>query len=132
VVGGVSLLWNCVGALDFVMTETRNAAYLKGFTQAQLDYFYNFPGWAIAAWGIATWGGVLGSLLLLARKGFAVPLLLVSFIGMVLTTIYNFGLSDGMKVMGGVGPLIFSVSIFVVGFLLWLYARAMQRRSVLR
>jgi hypothetical protein len=37
-----------------------------------------------------------------------------------------------MKIMGGVGPLIFSIIIFVVGFLTWYYARAMRRRGVLR
>ena len=114
------------------MTQTRNVAYLKSLSQAQLDYIYGFPGWAVAAWGVAVWGGVFGSLLLLARKGLAVPFLLVSFICMVLTTIYNFVLSDGMKVMGGAGAVIFSCLIFVVGFLVWYYARAMRRRGVLR
>ena len=132
VVGVVSLLWDCVSATDFVMTQTRNVAYLKSLSQAQLDYIYGFPGWAVAAWGVAVWGGVFGSLLLLARKGLAVPFLLVSFICMVLTTIYNFVLSDGMKVMGGAGAVIFSCLIFVVGFLVWYYARAMRRRGVLR
>ena len=132
IVGIVSLLWDLVGAFDFVMTETRNMSYLKGFSQAQLDYIFGFPGWAVAAWGVAVWAGVFGSLLLLARKGLAVPFFLTSFICMVITTIYNFGLADGMKIMGGVGPLIFSIIIFVVGFLTWYYARAMRRRGVLR
>ncbi len=43
VVGTVSLLWNSFGALDFTMTETRNAAYLKAFTAEQLAYFSGFP-----------------------------------------------------------------------------------------
>ena len=114
------------------MTQARNAAYLKGLTQAQLDFFYGFPFWVVAAWGIATWGGVVGSLLLLFRRKLAKPVFLASFAGMVLTTIHNFGLSNGWQVMGGAGPLIFSVLIFVIGLLLWLYARAMGRRSAFR
>ncbi len=132
VVGGISLLWNLVGALDFFMTQTRNAAYMKNFTPAQLDFFYGFPFWVVAAWGIATWGGALGSLLLLLRKGVAVPVFLLSFLGMILTTVHNFGLSNGLKVMGGLGSLAFSVIIFVVGYLLFDYARAMRGRGVLR
>ena len=131
VVGGLYLLWSAAGALNFVMTETHNAAYMKGFTPAQLDYFYGFPGWAVTIWGVATWGGIFGSLLLLARKCLAGPFLLVSFICQVLLTLYNFALSDGMKYMGGVAALVFSVAIFVVGFLLWRYACAMRRRGVL-
>jgi len=132
VIGVISLLWNSTGAMDFTMTQARNAAYLKGLTQAQLDFFYGFPLWVVAAWGIATWGGVAGSLLLLLRRKLAKPVFLASFIGMVLTTIHNFGLSNAWQVMGGAGPLIFSVLIFVIGLLLWLYARAMGRRGVLR
>ena len=32
VVGVLSLLWNMIGAFDFYMTQTHNAAYLKNFT----------------------------------------------------------------------------------------------------
>lgn len=131
-VGGISLLWNLGGAMDFFMTQTRNAAYMKNFTPAQLDFFYGFPFWVVAAWGIATWGGALGSLLLLLRKGVAVPVFLLSFLGIVLTTVRNFVLANGLKVIGGLGPLVFSAIIFVVGYLLFAYARAMRGRGVLR
>ena len=131
VVGVVTLLWNCVGALDYVMTQTKNEAYMKGFTPAQLDYFYGFPAWVVGAWAIAVWGGVAGSILLLLRKSVALPVLIVSFVAMCVTTIYNFGLSNGIEVMGGPGALIFSAVIFVVAFALVLYARAMKNRGVL-
>ncbi len=120
------------GALDFVMTQTRNAAYLKSLTPVQLEFFFSFPMWVVIAWGIATWGGVVGSLLLLFRRGLAVPVFLASIIGMILTTFHNFVLANGLKVMGGVGGLIFGAIIFVIGLLLWIYARAMRRRGVLR
>jgi hypothetical protein len=132
VVGVGSLLWNSGGALDFVMTQTRNAAYMKDFTQAQLDFFYGFPFWVVAAWGIATWGAVLGSLLLLLRRKLATLFFLASLLCMVLTMIRNYGLSNGWQVMGGLGPLIFSAVIFAIGLLLWAYARAMDRRGILR
>ena len=132
VVGIVSLLWNLVGAMDFVMTESRNSSYLKEFTSEQLDFFFGFPVWVVAAWGIAVWGGVVGSLLMLFRKALAVCFFLASLICMILTTIHNYVLSNGLKVMGGVGPLIFSAVIFLICVLLWLYARSMRRRGVLR
>ena len=133
VVGVLSLLWNSVGALDFVMTQTKNAAYMKGFTPAQLEFFYGFPVWVVAAWGIAVWGGVLGSLLLLLlRKGLAGPVFLASMIGMVLTTIHNYVLANGLEVMGGAGTLVLSAIIFIITMVLWLYARAMRQQGGLR
>jgi hypothetical protein len=119
-----------MGAYDYLMTQTKNASYMAKFEQVQLDYFYSFPTWVEATWAIAVWGGVLGSVLLLLRKRWAVPVFLVSFVAMVLTAIYNFGLSNGMEVMGTTG-FIFTVVIFVVSLGLWLYSRAMQTRGVL-
>jgi hypothetical protein len=85
----------------------------------------------VAFWAIAVWGGVLGAVLLLLRKGLAAPVLLVSFVSMVVTTIYNFGLSNGLEAMGDPFSLFFSGLIFVFALLLYIYARAMKNRGVL-
>ncbi len=133
VVGGVSLLWNTMGALDFTMTQLEVTAYLKGMTSAQLEYIYGFPLWSVLAWCIGTWGSVLGSLLLLLRQSLAFHFFAASFIGMVLTTIYSFGLSDGLKIMGGgAGMILFNATIFVISVLLLVYARAQRKSGVLR
>lgn len=131
VVGVVSLLWNLVGATDFVMTQTRNKAYMSSCTPAQLEFYYGFPPWVVAAWGVAVWAGVFGSLLLLLRKRYAFHLFLSSSAGMVLTDLYCFGLSDGLRVMGGAAALAFSAVIFVIGVLLLAYARSMGKRGIL-
>jgi hypothetical protein len=131
VVGIGSLLWNLVGATDFVMTQTRNKAYMSGFTPTQLDYYYHIPAWVVATWGIAVWGAVLGSILILLRRRRAAHLFVVSTICMVLTDINSFVLSDGLKVMGGASALIFAAVIFVIGVLLLVYARSMGKRGVL-
>jgi hypothetical protein len=133
VVGVVSLLWNAVGALDFTMTQLEVTAYLKGLTPAQLEYIYGFPFWAVLVWGVGTWGSLLGSLFLLLRRRFAVKLFGASIIGALLTNLYSYGLSDGLKVMqNGVGAVIFSVVICVIVILLFVYARAMRQRGILR
>lgn len=131
VVGILGTLWNCVGAFDYLMTQTRNEAYMGQFTPEQLEYFYGFPAWVVALWAIAVWGGVAGTLLLLARKRLAVLVLLASFVSMVITSIHNFLLSNGTEIMGS-GAVVFSAVIFLIALGLWLYARAMARGEVLR
>jgi hypothetical protein len=131
VIGVLAVLWNAMGAFDYLMTQTRNEGYMSQFTPEQLEYFYGFPAWVVAFWATAVWGGVLGAVLLLLRKKLAAGVFLVSFLAMVVTTVYNFGLSNGLEVMGGAGPLVFSALIFVFAFLLYLYARAMKSRGVL-
>jgi uncharacterized membrane protein YphA (DoxX/SURF4 family) len=131
VVGLIALVWNSMGAMDYFMTQTKNEAYMGQFTPEQLEYFYGFPAWVVSAWAIAVWGGVLGALLLLLRKRHAVWVFLASFIAMVVTTIHNYGLSDGMKVMGDAFSLVFSAVIFLIALALLLYARALQKREIL-
>ena len=77
VIGIVALLWNLVGAYDYLMTQTENAAYMGRFTAEQLEYWYGFPTWVVASWAIAVWGGVLGAVLLLLKKRLAAPVFLV-------------------------------------------------------
>ena len=130
IIGIISLLWNFVGAFDYLMTQTQNEAYMGNFTQEQLDYFYGFPTWVVAFWALAIWSSVLGSILLLLRKRLATPVFLVSFVAMVITSIHNYGFYDAMAVSGA-GGLAFAAVIFVISLFLWLYSRAMGARGVL-
>lgn len=132
IVGVVALLWNAIGALDYVMTQTRNPQYMAAFTQQQLDYFYGFPAWLVAAWAIAVWGGVLGAVLLLLRRRLAVPVFLVSLVAMVITTVHNFLLSNGLEVFSDTFSKVFTALIFVVAVALYFYARSLANKGVLR
>lgn len=133
VVGVFALLWNAMGSVDFTMTQLHNEAWLQKCTPEQLAYLNGFPGWAVIGWGAGTWGGLLGSLLILLRRGFAVNLFAVSLIGVALTDLYMYVLSDGCKVMGGnAGVAMFSAVIALIAVLLFIYSRTQRRRGVLR
>jgi len=131
IIGTLAVLWNAIGAFDYSATQYQLASYMEQFTPEQLEYFYAFPSWMDAAWAIAVWGALLGSLGLLMRKSWAVWLFGVSILGMVISTIYNFVLSDGLAVMGS-GGAIFTAVIWAIALLLFFYARAMAKRGVLR
>ena len=130
-IGIVALIWNAMGALDYVMTQTRNEAYMSGYTPEQLSFFYGLPPWVDAAWAIAVWGGVLGALLLLFRQRHAVWVFFASLIAMVLTTIQNYVLSNGIEVMGDAFSLGFTAAIFLISLALFFYARVMQKQKIL-
>ena len=132
VVGIVGLLWSAMGAMDYVMSKLRVESYMAKFTPEQLEYFYGFPVWVNAAWAIAVWGGVIGCIILLLRKGVAVEVLLASFIAMAVTAFHNYVLSNGMEVVGDTFSLVFTGIIFIVGLALYLYAKAMRTRGVLK
>lgn len=132
VIGIVGTLWSAMGAMDYVMTKLRVESYMAAFTPEQLDFFYGFPIWVSAAWAIAVWGGVIGCILLLLKKSVAVEVLLASFIAMAITAIHNYGLSNGLEVIGDTFSLVFTAIIFVVVLGLYLYAKAMRAKGVLK
>jgi len=131
VVGLVSLLWNAMGAFDYSATELRLEFYMSQFTQEQLDYFYGFPAWVIAAWAIAVWTSLLGSVGLLMRRRWAVTMFGIAIAGLAVTTLYNAVLSNGFEIMGD-GAVVFTAIIWVIAVLLLLYAIRMAGRGVLR
>ncbi|MEQ1727644.1 MAG: hypothetical protein ABL982_04610 [Vicinamibacterales bacterium] len=131
VVGAVALLWNAMGAFDYSMTQSRNAAYMAGFTPEQLAFFYGMPAVINSAWAVGVWGGVAGSLLLLLRRRLSVWVFLASVVGVLTTTFHNFVLADGMTVAGDPFSLIFTAVIFIVALGLFLYASTLRTRGVL-
>ena len=132
-VGVVSLLWNGMGAFDFVMTKIRSESYMSQFTPEQLEYFYSFPLWANIGWTFGVWGSLLGSVALLLRSRWAVWLFALSIAGLLVTTIYNFVLTNGAEIMGGgIFVWVFSALIWLVTIALFFYARRMAGVGVLR
>lgn len=131
VVGILALLWNAIGAFDYLATQLRLESYMSQFTPQQLEYFYGFPAWAVAAWAIAVWSSLVGSIGLLLRRSWAAWLFGAALAGMVVTTLYNFVLSDGLSLMG-TGAAAFTAVIWGIALFLFFYSRAMSRRGVLR
>ena len=131
VVGILATLFNAGGAFDYSATQLRLDFYMSQFSPEQLDYFYGFPTWFVAVWALAVWCALLGSLSLLFRKGWAVPLLGISIVSLTVSTVYNFHFSNGGEMMGQEGA-IFTAVIWVVMIFLFFYAKAMKARGVLR
>jgi hypothetical protein len=131
IVGILAVLWNAIGAFDYSASQLRLDFYVSQFTPEQLEYFYGFPTWAVACWAIAVWGSLLGSILMLLRQRLAVPVFGIAIVAMVLTTVQNYLLSEGLRIMGS-GAAVFSAVIGFIALFLFFYSRAMATRGVLR
>lgn len=130
-VGGLSLPWNAFGAFDYTMTQLRGAEHLTsfGFTPAQVEYILSAPWWAMAFWALGVWPSLVGSVLLLLRSRYAFHAFVLSTVFFVLSLVYQFVLSQGLKVIG-FSPVNFVIAA-ALGFFIW-YAWAMTKRGVLR
>lgn len=132
VVGVLATVWNAFGAYDYIMTQTRNEAYLAYFTDPQRVYFESFPVWMEATWAFGVWGGLAGALLLLLRSRHAVTAFAVSLLGLAISTVYQYVLNSPPEdmmtgVMIGMNIAIWAIAIG----LLW-YSMRMRRAGVLR
>ena len=130
IVGVLALLWNAIGAFDYLATELKLDFYMSRFTPEQLAYFSDFPAWAIAGWAFGVWGGLAGAVGLLLRRKWTVWAFVVSLVGMMVSWVYTLVLSNGAEMMGTEGA-VFGAVIWVFAIFLLLYARAMTKRGVL-
>jgi len=132
VVGVLAALWNGFGCFDYFMTQTQREDWFAqmGMTAEQVVYFDAMPAWTHAAWAIGVWGGLLGAVLLLLRRKWALPVFVASFLGWAAGAVYAFALSDGMEVMGSMWPMQIVIGAACV-FFIW-YAWTMGRKRVLR
>jgi hypothetical protein len=74
---------------------------------------------------------VIGCLLLLLKKRLAVPVLLASVIGAIVSNLGGLFLLGGMKVMRETGGLGFTAVPIFIGALMAYYAHAMSKKGVL-
>jgi hypothetical protein len=131
-VGIAGGLWSAIGVLSFLLTQMNVEAVMSEFPPEQRAYFESFPLWAVAFWAIGVFGGVVGCVLLLQKNRLAVPVLIASLIGAIVSNLGGLLLLGGIEVMRATGGLGFTAVPIVFGAVLGFYAQAMSRQGVLR
>jgi hypothetical protein len=132
-IGALSLLWNFGGVADYLMAQLGRESYMGAMTPEQRAYFEGFPTWAVVFWALGVWGAIAGSALLLLRSRYAAAAFAISLIGLLVNTMHLFA-SQGAGAVDLLGrsALAFTALLIVVALALWLYARAMARKGLLR
>ena len=137
IVGAVALVWNGFGAYDYVMTRMRNTDYLAEMMptvdpNAALAWVDGFPIYAQIGWGLGVWGGVLGAILLLMRSRWAVAVFAASLVGAVVSLGYQLVAAPPLAGMEGGMAKAVPFVIIVITLALFLYARAMKAKGLVR
>lgn len=134
-VGVLSLLWNGFGAFDFIQTATRGEAYMRaaGFDDAMVAYYEAMTGWMYLPWTLGVWGAVIGSVLLLLRRRWAVPAFGVSLLGALISLIYGKLIDPPPPAPPELAAMSWMpIVILLIAVLLFGYAFNMRKRGVLR
>jgi hypothetical protein len=132
IVGILSLLWNCFGCYDYLMTNTKNQAYLSQFPPDALTYWESLPAWLTAFWAIGVWGGLAGSILLLVRSRYSVWAFGLSLVGAIVGIGYQlFMTAMPASMKEGMMGIIPWLVILIAAFLAW-YSWDAEKKGLLR
>jgi hypothetical protein len=132
-VGVIALLFNAIGAFDFVMSMLQGEAYQAGagLKPDQIAYYQGMPLWMTIIWGIGTLSAFLASILLLLRERIALPMFVLSLAAFLVSLLYMYVLTNGGVVMGQAMAVTNVVITVLLLFFIW-YAWFMTGRNVLR
>lgn len=108
-----ALIWNLMGFVIFYGETFQQEALIVGFEPDQQEWMRSTPRWIYVVFGLSVGTGILGSLLLLAKKKTSLPLFSVSFIAVLIQMIYTMLIAGGLEVMGPSGAIMPCVVIFL-------------------
>lgn len=127
VMAAILVLWGLAGAAALYAHFAYGPGLDPNATSWDWQLYRQLPLWHHAAYVIAVSGGLLGSLALLLRSKWAVPLYVLSLVAVVIQFGYVF-LGTQMIAVKGVWTIYFPLFIFAVAlFQLWLSRRAYMR-----
>lgn len=123
-----ALLFELVGCAIFAMQMSVDPALLDPADRATWDAA---PAWMVAANGVAVAAGLVGAILLLLRRRQAEPLLLLSFVA-VLVEYAALLLAPALRNLTTSDDLFLPFVIAVLSYAVWHFARRARLRGWLR
>lgn len=131
IISSLALVWNLVGVARFVMQLQITEDMLTALPEAERALYANIPAWASSAFAVAVIAGAIGCVLLLLRSAWAVPVFLISLLGVLVQMYHAFAIANAVDVLGPaaiiVPTLIIGIGVGLIG-----YARSAKEKGWLR
>jgi hypothetical protein len=103
IVAGILTLWNAIGCFACYSQLTISAEKLAKLPDQQREAWATMPGFAKAAYVVAVVAGLAGAILLLLQNALALPLSILSLVGIVVQFGWFFLGYGGWKKHGASG-----------------------------
>ncbi len=130
-VSTVALIWNLLGVVAFIGHISMTPEMIAQMPVEQQALYQNTPGWVDIAFALGVFGGVLGSIGLLMRKTWSLPILSLSLVGVLLQNLYTFFLSDTFAVMGPLA-MILPILVILIAIGLVIFSKSMIKKGIIR
>jgi hypothetical protein len=125
----VALIWNIMGVAAYLGQAYMTDEVLATLPEQDQLYYANVPPFITGAFAIAVFSGFIGCVLLLFRKKLANYLLIVSFIAVIIQSVYNFFIQKYMVV--DLKQTAWTLVIILIAlFLVW-YSNKLTKEKIL-
>ncbi|MGV3479975.1 MAG: hypothetical protein ACO1O3_08515 [Sphingobium sp.] len=120
----LAVLWNAFGVVMYLSSVGVFGDPTTGLSEADRVAATSIPAWIMGAFAIGTFAGLIGSLGLLLRQRWSVPVLIVSLVALLILEGWIVFLSGALVSFGLAVPVMVSAGAVLIT---WLAVRA--RRS---
>jgi hypothetical protein len=122
-----ALLWNIMGCAAYLIDAMATADDIAKLSPAEQAIYASRPSWSVAGTAIGVWAGALGCLGLIFRKRWALPVLILSLLGVLVQDIWMFGMSADGRASGSTVFALQALVLVVAVALVWLARTASQK-----
>ena len=122
VVSVVALLWYLMDTSAFFMRLFMTEEGITSMPENQQHLYRDMPLWVNIAFACEVFGGTLGSIALLLRKQWALPLFVISILGTLAQTSNIWFLTDAISVMG-VPAIVMPLVAIIIGAAMFVLAK---------
>ncbi|PCI46256.1 MAG: hypothetical protein COB49_08790 [Alphaproteobacteria bacterium] len=119
----IALLWYLMDMSAFFMRISMSDEMLLAMPENQRLQIQNIPLWVNFVFAFEVFGGTFGCIGLLLRKKWALPLLIISLLGVLAQTTYIYFLSNSIAIMGGMA-IVMPLVAMVIGSGLIIHAKS--------
>lgn len=125
----IGIIWNGLGVNQYLHQAYKTNGLKEMYLDPKiLDMVLSTPSWVMAAFATAVFCGLLGSLLLSLRKKWALPLFIISLIGIIVQGYYTIFMSGAMDVYGP-GAVLMPITILIFGLVLITFTQKSIKQS---
>lgn len=127
VISILALLWNLLGVAMFFLQTGMTAEDIAALPEAQRVVYEAMPPWLAAFYALAVFAGASGSLGLVLRRRWAVPLFAVSLAAVLVQMGAIYARTPAWQASGASGLPMTLVIVGIAVFLFWYGWRASRR-----
>lgn len=116
----VLAVWNLMGVMAFFMQISMTAEQIAALPEKEQMLYQDIPMWVNIAFGCAVFGGALGCIALAIKKAIALPILVISLVGVIVQMFHSFVIANSFEVYGP-GSAIMPIMVMIIAIVLvWL------------